>query len=186
LGSDHLHDGAVINYERVKNAFGNVPVDLIDDAGPVFPEARLGLAPQGFGPWNLRAGFPAGCTACQTDVSAAYAYLSATYPNSRFAFTGFDQDETISLLLLQNPAYPTYYDNLRTLLQGLPTSNWRYFVPDGKQHGVLFDIEQTVTTNSNPASANDPSLPHTVSPHLADWLGNMIHRSGAWENTTAQ
>jgi hypothetical protein len=167
--------GAVIHYERVKRAFGKVVVDLVDDAGPVFPESELGLARSGFDVWNLRASVPPACTECRTDVHAIYSYLARTYPDARFAFTEFDRDNMMALFTFQEPADSVFAGHLRALTEGLPKSNWRYFIPDGTKHGVLSNLRQTVSTKSE-----------DVSPPLTKWLTNMIRRSGDWVSYTAE
>jgi hypothetical protein len=174
--------GALLNFERVQQAFGSVPVDLVDDAGPMMHQSILWVFAQGFGPWNMEAGLPEACPECQTDANALYNYYSAAYPSSRFAQLSHDRDHEIGRLSLQVPLMPVFYDHLVELTASLPTSNWRHFVPSSTAHVLLHDINETVVSHSNPNDVNNSSLPHDTSIPLAQWLGNMVSRTGDWDN----
>ncbi len=92
---------AIYNVSRIQDAFGTVPVTLIDDAGP--PMDDLYLAPclqqRWRDVWGLTQSLPAACPEC-TGVDGGgiinyVAWLSTEYPTSTFALVTALQDSTI-------------------------------------------------------------------------------------------
>ncbi|WP_394850149.1 pectinacetylesterase family protein [Pendulispora brunnea] len=100
--------GASISYERVAKAFCPRPVVMIDDAGPVMSDTYLPpcLQQRFRNVWNLNAGLPADCTACNlADGGSAGGLVNAVpfiinkYPQGRFGLLSADQDSTIRLFM---------------------------------------------------------------------------------------
>ena len=97
--------GALYNWPRTQQVFGNIRVDLIDDSGTLMPadvsSLRSGgsIEPTWRSSWNLAATLPSACTGCATDLSAYYGYAAGLLPNSRGAVISYKSDTVI----------PTFY-----------------------------------------------------------------------------
>lgn len=192
--------GALLDYDRVKHAFGAKQVNLVSDSAPIFWNNGPWL-PQGFAVWNTKAALPQGCTACLNDnVAHIYDYLATTYPSSRFAFLSHDQDAAISTGMYVEPFFPNFYfevgDFAKTTLG--PTTNWKYFILQGLDHGNLWGNQaptHSYASNLQQVSVEEDMqcqwvlgvcLPYWVprSTVLADWLTQMASGDPAWASTS--
>jgi len=95
--------GAAYNYDRVQQAFGDVPVTLIDDSGPPLSSKYMTPCLQQHvrEVWNLDATLPADCADCtQSDgsgLSNLVTYLGDKYPDRDFGIISSTRDGVIRL-----------------------------------------------------------------------------------------
>ncbi|HVH45667.1 MAG TPA: pectin acetylesterase-family hydrolase [Labilithrix sp.] len=173
--------GAQVNYWRVKQAFGNRQVDLINDSGPVFSQVNMPLYPLWKATWNMEPALPPGCTACKTDIRSIYSYYSQTYPFSRFALLSYEQDPTISFFF-QMPQ-SSFTEHLRDVTTNTiaPLHNTRFFVTSGAGHTMLRALGTTSVTKSI-----HPWHSQATSIELGTWLNQMVDDSWRWQNATTQ
>lgn len=93
--------GALLNYERVQAAFGEVPVQMLSDSAPPLADDYLNpcLQAQLREVWNLDPNLPADCDGCFDDTGGSFTKLvefyASAYPQRRFAYVASDRDETI-------------------------------------------------------------------------------------------
>jgi hypothetical protein len=89
--------GATFNYVQVHEAFGSLPVDLIDDSGPYMQPPWMPLSAQDMmdASWNYRANMPPDCDDCASGWHALYAHGSARYPNDRISLVSALWDYSI-------------------------------------------------------------------------------------------
>ncbi|MEO8549114.1 MAG: pectin acetylesterase-family hydrolase [Kofleriaceae bacterium] len=164
--------GAVLNFDRVAQAFAPTRVDLVSDSAPLWNSP---LFTNGYNTWNTRAILPVDCDHCLGDnpYPRLYSYLSAKYPASRFAFLSHDQDLVISAGFLELPPYPFFYFSMKAFtLGGLgPLPNWRYFVAAGTAHTTVYDLSGT-------------SLEAHLRVTLDVWLGQMASDDPSWRSAT--
>lgn len=156
--------GATLNYDRLQRAFGSVPVQLLDDSGPMFDAAFLRpcLQEQWRQAWNLDAAFPTDCLDCtgpQGDYVNLFGFLARKYPARRFGLISSTQDETFRFYfgfsdLGENPdcsvsepmsaeVFEEGLAALRTRLAADP--NFRFFSPQGEKHVYLLDESFSAT-----------------------------------------
>src|SRR4029078_10880988 len=95
--------GAALDYVQVSRAFGTVPVDLLDDSGPLMANPYLAACLETnianlFGLTKTVIGQDCGtdCTDVGNDLALYWAHLPKTYPNSRFGFIDSTADSVIS------------------------------------------------------------------------------------------
>jgi hypothetical protein len=146
-GSDSGGFGATFNWWQTQQAFGSIPVALIDDSGTFMPPDILAL---GDGAnvlqstqWNLPSTLPPGCTACATALDAIFGYYASVFPNNRGALLSYIQDSVL----------PSYYDittsqfttglNEFTAAQFDPNANLHYFTVSGPGHVLFFNPSLT-------------------------------------------
>ncbi len=95
--------GAAYNYDRVQQAFGDVPVTLIDDSGPPLSDKYMTPCLQQHvrEVWNLDATLPADCADCtQSDgsgLSNLVTYLGDKYTDRDFGIISSTRDGVIRL-----------------------------------------------------------------------------------------
>ena len=93
--------GAAANYEHVQRAFGNVPVDLLDDSGPPLGPSVVPpcLQAQWRDTWGLKSTFIADCgpTCANTDdyLSNYVSAILATHPHLKAGLVSSLADQTI-------------------------------------------------------------------------------------------
>ncbi|WP_394839402.1 pectinacetylesterase family protein [Pendulispora rubella] len=118
--------GASISYERVAKAFCPRPVTMIDDAGPVMSDTYLApcLQKRFREVWNLNAGLPADCTACNLGDGGnsgglvnAIPFVIDKYPQGRFGLLSALQDSTIRTFM-------SFGENNCQNLDGVPVSSY--------------------------------------------------------------
>jgi hypothetical protein len=95
--------GASLEYVQVARAFGGVPVDLLDDAGPLMPNPYLAPCLEQqlatlFGLTSTVIGQDCGsdCNDPGNDLLLYWAHLPKTYPNARFGFIDSTGDSVIA------------------------------------------------------------------------------------------
>jgi hypothetical protein len=161
--------GAALNFWRVKDAFGTVRVDMIDDSGPPFEQDKMPLLGTWKKAWNMDGAYPAACEECKTNIAALTNYYATTYQTSRLSLLSYDHDNVISLFFVQSQ--DAFAGNLTSVadnrLSLLP--NMRYFIVPGAHHTMLWDLSTT--------SANVK---------LGDWLTEMVTDKVSWANVAPQ
>ena len=96
--------GAAYNYDRTQAAFGDVPVHLLNDSGPIMSSTYLRPCLQDTlrDTWNLDATLPTTCTECftrGTGLSAALPHIIARHPDRRFALVSSTRDTVIRFFM---------------------------------------------------------------------------------------
>lgn len=159
--------GSAISYWRFQEAFGDVPVDLIDDSGPPMNQSTIPLFPIWKAAWNMDGAFPPDCAECRVNLRNAATYYSKKYPNSRFALLSYDNDAVISAFFFQPP--PFFVNNLNDLTFNVirPLPNFRYFIPSGFDHTMSHHWDVTAGKMA-----------------LSTFLNDMHAGSPAWSNKT--
>jgi hypothetical protein len=164
--------GAVLNYDRVAQAFAPTRVDLVSDSAPLWNNP---LFTNGYNVWNTSAILADDCAHCLVNqpYPALYSYLSAKYPAARFAFLSHDQDLVIAAGFLQLPPYPFFYFSMKAFTLGElgPLPNWRYFVAAGTAHTTVYDLSGTSL------EAHAPVV-------LDAWLTQMASDDPNWRSAT--
>jgi hypothetical protein len=134
--------GAVFNWGQTQQAFGSVPVDVIDDSGTFMPSDILAMGtntePVERAQWNLAATLPAGCTACATDLTSLYDFYAKAFPTRRGALLTYQQDSVL-------PSYfgisTAQFDNglaEDVTNDFVPNANLQYFEAAGTGHVLWF------------------------------------------------
>ncbi len=94
--------GALVNYDRVQAAFGNVPVELLDDSGPPMSNKYLAPCQQTLveQTWNLGATLVPDCGADCPDLTNFFIsymkHVVGTHPDRAMGILDSDEDGTIS------------------------------------------------------------------------------------------
>jgi hypothetical protein len=139
--------GAGFNFWRVKEAFPNAKVDLLDDSGPPLPKPYLkdALHDAWLDSWNLGSAFPPGCPECVADFDKLFDYYGKTYPESRGGLLSYTNDGVISMFFsVPKPDMPAALDALATTNMD-PYSNMHYFYVTGDKHTFLLGDQQETT-----------------------------------------
>lgn len=184
IGSSAGGYGALINYWRVAEVFASTRVDAVIDSATVLWDGAPAFA--GVGTWNTAAALPPGCPQCVTTKRNLYSYYAATYPNSRFAFVGFDQDPVMSLGYVVLPFL--YREELRKLVFNTlkPLPNWKHFVAAGSEHTTMYKLG-TSAQNNRCAWRLGICFPYSYGPTVTvgDWLTTMYNDDPAWAKQSA-
>lgn len=151
--------GAQFNYFAVKEAFPSAEVHVLADCGQMINPSGT-LVSTWATAWNLQV--PSGCTGCASDFTKYPAWLSSTYPQSRFALLAYTQDGTLSQFFGYSGA--DFETHTRALLTGAydPTSNAKYYLVAGNSHVMLGSLNSI--TNNNVT--------------LLDWTSAFVSGSG--------
>lgn len=149
--------GALYNYDRTQQAFGEVPVLLLDDSGPPLSDEFLApcLQNQIRQAWNLEATLPPDCDTCQTDGGGGLVniipFLAAKYPDRNLGLVTSTRDGVIRLFFgwgypsCANPQVPmpeqAFADGIAALVEDTLSKhdNWNAFVVDSGHHVWLFE-----------------------------------------------
>ncbi len=181
--------GALMNYERTQQAFGDTPVFLLDDSGPPLNDKYMTPCLQKMfrDAWNLDAALPAGCTSCrQPDgggLETALGYLADAHPDRRLALVTSMRDGVIRSFY--GYGYPdcvagaegfpmpeeTYAAGITELRDtALSThDNFRVYSKDSGEHvWLLFEVD---TVSPRPDGSGK---------HLATWLSEMLDPDSDW------
>lgn len=183
--------GALMNYHRTQVAFGDTPVYLLDDSGPVLGDMFLAPCLQQLfrDTWNLDAALPPDCEACkQADgggLTNALGYLADTYPDRRFGLVTANRDGVIRSFMgygypdcvagaagnpMPEAVFTDAIDELRE--QTLASyDNFRVYTKDSGQHVWLLFEPSKVTPR-----------PDGSGKHLSDWLDEMFDPDSAWDS----
>lgn len=151
--------GALMNYDRVAQAFCPSTVVLIDDSGPPMHDETMApcLQTRWRTLWAMNDTLPEGCTECTSQEDGgglvnAFAFLGEKYPDAPLGLISYDQDAVISLFFgfgrnqcltidaapipLSGPEYAAALTRARDEeLQ--PSSAWGSYFIAGTTHTVL-------------------------------------------------
>jgi hypothetical protein len=181
--------GALINFDRIANAFAPTETDLIDDSGPPLSDTYLTpcLQQQFRDAWNLAPAIPAGCTACTESngggLGAAAGWLADQHPGSRLALISSIDDGTIRGFfgygypdcatggtVMPDAPFEAGIAELRD--QTLATHpNFRMYTKDSDLHVWLIRELDTVSPDTSGAGE-----------HLAAWLTDMLDPKATWDS----
>jgi hypothetical protein len=152
--------GAQLNYPRFAAAFPQAELHLLaDSAQAVQPQGAL------YATWLAawQPVLPAGCAGCATDLTALPVWLSASYPQGRFALLAYEQDATLAGYLgyPTTPAFQAATDALlAAAYPATPAGNARYFALGGTAHTMLGTYASLATSGGV-----------TLSGWLSRWYG---------------
>lgn len=155
--------GALTNYLRVRAAFGDVPVTMIDDSGVPLPEPQLApcLQRQFRELWQLETAYLGECDACNTasdggglqlyldwlaqhDPTAQLAYIASHEDEAMRAFWGFGNDECAALDGFVVPQLPpgVHTEGLLNLTTRLRAGGrWSTYLIPGDGHAMFLSDE---------------------------------------------
>lgn len=127
--------GAMLNYHRFRDVFGERPVHILADGAPMI-HARDGRWGMWKSAWKLE--FPEGCENCEDSLPEFAAYVVSEHQDSRFGLLTWDEDGVIAL-------YFSYQYGLREAIRelvdevypGEPGSQASAFLKSGTDH-VMF------------------------------------------------
>jgi hypothetical protein len=94
---------AALNFSMVQDSFGSVPVDLIDDSGPLFDDKFIAACMQKRwrDQWGFDGSLPADCTDCRQADGGGLLHMAdflfKKHPNAHVAILSGMQDEVIRL-----------------------------------------------------------------------------------------
>lgn len=154
--------GALLNWERVRTAFGpDVRVDVVDDSGPPIDPSTSTLWETMRDNWGLS--LPAACKDCAQGPSHWLPYYTSSVPApSRFALLAHRQDAVIgAYLLLDAPQQASRLDELQAAMG----ERQKLFQIGGADHTLLDDVPRPVTTSGV---------------ELDPWLAQMLADEPAW------
>lgn len=146
--------GAAFNYDRVAQAFGSVPVQMLDDSGPVLSDTYLRPCLQKLwrSVWSLDASLPADCSACKGDPAGGglvnlLPYLAQKYPTRRFGlvsstgdsvfrgYFGFGNNDCASPQTMPADVFRAGLLDLRSTMSAFP--NFSLYAIDTTEHVFL-------------------------------------------------
>jgi hypothetical protein len=177
--------GAALNFDRVQRAFGEVPVHLLDDSGPMLDASFLRpcLQEQWRQAWALDSVFPAECSDCTGpggDTVNILGFLAGKYPTRRFGLVSSTQDETFRYYLgfsdlgdnadctvsepLSGERFQAGLSALRERLAG--QQNVRFYTPAGTKHVYLLDASLGATQVDGVS--------------LSEWLRGLAEGTPGW------
>ncbi|MCP3139237.1 pectinacetylesterase family protein [Pyxidicoccus xibeiensis] len=156
--------GAQLNYEQVAAAFPTARVHVLADSGQMLTPAG-NLYSTWVASWGLT--LPEACPDCDTDFTRFPAYLTDTYPDSRFGLLAWDQDTVLRTFFGYNAT--TYETLTRQLLVSAydGRANARYFLKNGAQHTFLSGLG-TITS--------------TTGVTLNAWVSGWVSGDASWSN----
>jgi hypothetical protein len=156
--------GALINWWRTQDAFGNVRVDLIDDSGTPMPlTVKNPFMDAQRASWNLDAAAPPDCDTCKTDQASIFGYYGKKFADHRGALLSFTEDPTLSQFSQITTAdFEKGLDEM-TKAQIDPNPNLHYFLVKDTKHVLWFT----------------PSLT-TKNVTLQQWLTQMVTDDESW------
>ncbi|MDH5672635.1 MAG: pectinacetylesterase family protein [Myxococcales bacterium] len=135
--------GAALNFSMVQDAFGDVPVMVVDDSGPPFENDFMPVCMQKKwrATWGLNEAMPPDCDDCRDpqggNMLRLSDFLMDKHPTARIAIISSMQDEVIRLFysvgLLDCQNYDTADPVAVVLFQGDPNI---YFPPGQYENGL--------------------------------------------------
>ena len=205
--------GAALDYVQVARAFGSVPVDLLDDSGPLMANPYLAACLEtnmanlwGFTNTVIAQDCGADCTDVGNDLALYWKHLPKTFPNSRFGFIDSTGDSTISSFFgfgannctgFQAVSPSQYEAGLLGMRSAVASdSNAGLFIYGGTDHTTLVLQYTTrsappptaVPSNSKPGSNPSSTTPSpTSAPDLAKprRIGRAVRPAPWRERATA-
>ena len=173
--------GAALEYVHVARAFGSVPVDLLDDAGPLMANPYLAscLESQMTTLWGMSSTFIAqdcgtDCSDPGNDLALYWAHLPKTYPGSRFGFIdstgdsviagffGFGANNCTSYAAVSGAQYEAGLLGMRSAVQSDPNAG--LFIYAGVDHTTLLSA---YTTRSAPGGDGGTVM-------FEDWVSALV------------
>ena len=183
--------GALFNFDRTQQAFGAIPVTMIDDSGPPLSDTYLTpcLQKQMRTLWNLDAAIPADCTTCNNadggGLGNAATFVADKHSDRRLGLITSTRDGVISSFLGfgypncqsgGNPIPPADYTAAITELRDTTLAshaNFKVFSIDSAQHVWLLRQPLTGVTASTANKAD-----------LETWLTQMLDDDAAWSTVS--
>jgi hypothetical protein len=180
--------GAALDYVQTTRAFGSVPVDLLDDSGPLMANPYLAacLETSMANLWGLTKTIIANdcgsdCTDVGNDLALYWAHLPKTFPSARFGFIDSTGDSTISsffgfgannctgFMKLSAAQYEAGLLDMRTAVAA--SSNAGLFLYTGTDHTTL--VLQYTTRNAPSADAGTVNFEAWVKALVTDSVTNV-------------
>lgn len=176
--------GAALNFDRVQRAFGEVPVSLLDDSGPVMSDTYLRPCLQQVwrDAWNLDASLPEDCEVCRSGsggLSEALRFVARKYPDRRMGiilsnrdsifrnFFGFGAGECTAWEPMDGVTFREGSMELRdTLLAEHP--NVRIYMMDSEHHVWLWQTPLSRLVNDG--------VP------LSTWIQQLVEGDPGWDH----
>jgi hypothetical protein len=150
--------GAGLNYGMVQDAFGNVPVTLIDDSFPPFPGSdyiTACLQSINRNLWGLDAAIPSDCAECTNSDGSGLPnivpYWHHKYPNAKFGLVSSVHDQIIRLFLAAG--MDNCSDTDPNLLSGLGLQGGDVPSFDGGTYETGLDLLRTTYECTNALSS---------------------------------
>jgi hypothetical protein len=176
--------GAGFNYDQVQRAFGETPVLLLDDSGPVMSDTYLKpCVQQRFRTsWNMDATLPVDCKDCRQSNGGGLInmarYIARTYPKSRFAMISGTTDAVMRTFFsfgyssdCKTPGYfpPADFEaglmEFRTIAIA-ERAPFHVFYPTSSMHTWLLSDAQLLTRAGGVT--------------LADWIERFVEGAPTW------
>jgi hypothetical protein len=159
LGGDSAGGfGAGFNYGRVRAAFPNAKVGVLDDSGPpIEPDPQRWAL--WLNAWDIE--LPPDCPECVDGPAALVDYYSQRSPDGRFGLISYEYDSVIAPFM--NLSSTQFQQELYAQLDhmGATWPNGRYYVISGSSHvGLLTPTQQ-----------------------LKDWVSAMVTGGQGWNDT---
>ena len=176
--------GAALNFDRVQRAFGEVPVLLLDDSGPVMSDTYLRPCLQQVWreAWNLDESLPEDCEACREGpggLSEAFRFVARKYPDRRMglilsnrdsvfrSFFGFGAGECTTWQTMDGETFNEGALELRdTLLADHP--NVRIYMLNSEHHVWLWQTPMSRLVNAG--------VP------LSTWIQQLVDGDPGWDH----
>jgi hypothetical protein len=139
--------GAALNFSMVSDAFGDVPVDVIDDSGPPFNDKYMPVCMQKR--WRAQWGFqfPPDCAECnQADGGGLVHvadFLTRKHPKAHIAIISSMQDEVIRLFYSVGLQDCKNYDTADPVAVVLGQLDPTVFFPGDQYTSGLTDLRAT-------------------------------------------
>lgn len=126
--------GATLNFHRLRAAWPDAAIHLLQDGSPFVP-VLAGYATWQAS-WSLQ--FPPGCSTCATSFSAVVDAVSSANPTSRIGLLHYDNDQVIRQYFGYTGSMVAATDTLLAEQYDLPTTH--AFVIAGAGHTMLGQI----------------------------------------------
>lgn len=167
--------GAMLNYDRVQRAFMDVPVSLLIDSAPPFPESLIPPEMQAVQreAWNLEPAIPEGCGDGCGDLHGAFRYLLEAYPTTRVGLISSLQDQTLRYLVGLGSGQSVSAQHYQAAVSELVSTTFldderaRVYLVPGGGHVFLYSPLGGIVVDG-------------VS--LASWIGGLVDGEAGWRN----
>jgi hypothetical protein len=183
-GQDAGGFGALYNYDQVARAFGDVPVEVADDSGPVMGDDVFTpcLQTEWRDLWDLNGTFPVDCADCVDDQGGGLAnlwpFLAGKYPAARFGLVQAIGD--LEARRLYGSGYPdcgapAVPMDTGVFQAGLLDLIDQTLAPLPASRAFAIDSAENVWTDQPLGQVS------TGGTTLADWLRGLIDGSAGWD-----
>ncbi len=175
--------GAAYNYDRVAQAFGNVPVTLLDDSGPALPNTWMTpcLQAEVREVWNLDATLPEGCAECSQEDGSGLnqlpKFMAEKYPDRNFGLITSTRDGVIRLFLgwgfpsCTNPTVPMPEPDFAEGVAALRTEMQQY------SNSKMFTIESGLHVWLLESPVGSTQVGNVK---LTDWIRDLVEDNESW------